>query len=245
MRTDERRNMGWLDWDEFAKDYDGVFLRDPVYTRMLEMVLEQVEDVQGKRVLDLGCGTGNLTYHLLRRAGGVRVLGVDPSSEMRKLFADRFAGEPDVTVAEGVSTGIPSPDAEFDYVLTSLVLHHVPREEKAACAAELARVLKPGGRLLYADRFCDIDGPAGDPGRARDVIEKMTGWALYCLDHGAREKALLILESIPNDLRENGEYVVTAGAWNEHLTRAGFSDLAVTDVPPAEFGLKVLTAKRG
>ena len=43
MRTDERRNMGWLDWDEFAKEYDGVFLGDPVYTKMLEMVLEQVE----------------------------------------------------------------------------------------------------------------------------------------------------------------------------------------------------------
>jgi hypothetical protein len=106
-------------------------------------------------------------------------------------------------------------------------------------------VTKTGGRLLYADRFCDVDGPVGDPGRARDLIEKMTGWALCCLDHGAREKALLILESIPNDLRENGEYVVTAGAWKEHLASAGFSDLAVIDVPPAEFGLKVLAAKGG
>jgi SAM-dependent methyltransferase len=149
-----------------------------------------------------------------------------------------------VGVEDGDGTGIPAGKGEFDYVLTGLTLHHVPRDSKSECAIELARVLKPGGELVYADRFCDVDGPPGDPGRARDMIEKMSGWALYCLEHGAYKKALLIIESIPNDLLENGEIVVSAGSWLERLAATGFSNLSVSDVPPARFGLKVICGKR-
>jgi SAM-dependent methyltransferase len=236
--------MGWLDWDEFATEYDAVFLEDPVYIDLLRLALEQVDDADGGQVLDLGCGTGNLTFQLLRSFPGANVLGVDPSEGMRELFARRFEGNPNVGVEDGGGTGIPAGDAQFDYVLSSLTLHHVSRDEKAECAFELARVLKPGGRLVYADRFCDVDGPPGDAGRARDLIEKMSGWALYCLEHGARDKALLILESIPNDLLENGEIVITATAWLDHLATAGFTDLKVLEVPPAQFGLKVINGKQ-
>ena len=232
--------MGWLDWDEFAKDYDGVFLKDPVYINMLEMLLERIPDANGKRILDLGCGTGNLVFQLFGRFPGAEVLGVDPSSKMRELFAGRFESLPNVTVAEGTGTSVPAGDAAFDFVLTSLTLHHVTREEKGECAVELARVLKPGGTLLYADRFVDVDGPPGDPGRARDTIEKMVGWALYCLEHGAYEKMIMIIESIPNDLLENGEYIVTAGAWLDHLEAAGFTDLELLEIPPAQYGLKII-----
>jgi ubiquinone/menaquinone biosynthesis C-methylase UbiE len=236
--------MGWLDWDEFAKDYDAVFLEDPVYINMLEQLLERVDAAGGVRALDLGCGTGNVTFQLLRKCPGARVLGVDPSEKMRELYAGRFSGEPNVTVDAGDGTSLPAGDGELDMVITGLALHHVPRDRKAESAREIARVLKPGGRLYYADRFCDIDGPPGDAGRARDLIGKMTGWALYCLDHGAYRKMLLIIESIPNDLLENGEIVVTVDAWRGFLAAAGFTDLSVTEVPPAEFGLNVLCATR-
>jgi ubiquinone/menaquinone biosynthesis C-methylase UbiE len=236
--------MGWLDWDEFAKDYDAVFLEDPVYINMLEQLLERVDAADGVRALDLGCGTGNVTFQLLRKCPGARVLGVDPSEKMRQLYAGRFSGEPNVTVEAGEGTALPAADGELDMVITGLALHHVPRDRKAGSAREIARVLKPGGRLYYADRFCDIDGPPGDEGRARDLIGKMTGWALYCLDHGAYRKMLLIIESIPNDLQENGEIVVTVDAWWGFLAAAGFTDLSVTEVPPVEFGLKVLCATR-
>jgi ubiquinone/menaquinone biosynthesis C-methylase UbiE len=243
-RQTKEGEMSWLDWDEFADEYDAVFLEDPVYISLLQLALEQVEGIEGKRVLDLGCGTGNFTFQLLRKFGGATVLGVDPSEGMRELYAGRFEGNPNVSVSKGNGTAIPAADGEFDCIVTSLTLHHVPRESKGDCAIELARVLKPGGRLVYADRFCDVDGPPGDADRARDLIEKMSGWALYCLEHGAYRKALLIIESIPNDLLENGEIVVSAGSWLERLAAAGFSDLSVSDVPPARFGLKVICGKR-
>jgi ubiquinone/menaquinone biosynthesis C-methylase UbiE len=236
--------MGWLDWDEFAKDYDAVFLEDPVYISMLELLLKQIDAADGRRVLDLGCGTGNVTFQLLRKSPGARVLGVDPSEKMRELYAARFASEPNIIVEDGDGTALPAGDGEFDMVVTGLALHHVPRDRKAESAREIVRVLKPGGRLYYADRFCDLDGPPGDTGRARDLVGKMTGWALYCLDHGAYRKMLMIIESIPNDLQENGEIVVTVDAWLDDLAAAGFTDLSVLEVPPAEFGLKVICATR-
>lgn len=236
--------MGWLDWDEFAEDYDGVFLQDPVYINMLEMMLEQIDNANGRRILDLGCGTGNLTFQLLRKYPNVELVGVDPSAAMRELFSGRFEGVTNVSVSDGNGTSVPARDGEFDYLLTSLTLHHVTRGEKAGCARELARALKPGGTLLYADRFCDVDGPPGDPGRARDAIEKMVGWALYCLEHGAYRKMLMIIESIPNDLLENGEYVITAGVWLEYLAGAGFVNLELLDIPPSEFGLKIIRGTR-
>jgi SAM-dependent methyltransferase len=236
--------MSWLDWDDFARDYDAVFLEDPLYIDLLQLALQQVEGAQGKSVLDLGCGTGNLTYQLLQKYPGANVLGVDPSEGMREHFTLRFADNPNVRVEDGDGTAVPAPGGEFDYILTSLTLHHVSRKRKGDCALELARVLRPGGKLVYADRFCDIDGPSGDPGRARDIIEKMSGWALYCLEHGAYRKALLIIESIHNDLLENGEIVVTADAWLDHLDAAGFTELRVLEVNPVKFGLKVICGTR-
>ncbi len=238
------RNMGWLDWDDFAREYDAVFLEDPVYLNLLEEMIREVGDAASGSVLDLGCGTGNATFQLLRASPGAEVLAVDPSLRMRELSAERFKDEAGVTVEEGDGNSIPAGDGTFDVVMSSLTLHHVPRERKAGCARELARVLKPGGRLVYADRFCDVDGPPGDPGRARDMLQKLVGWALYLLDHGATRKMMMVLESIPNDLKENGEYVVTAGEWLDHLAEAGFEGTRVTGVEPVEFGLKVLSAKR-
>ncbi len=237
--------MGWLDWDEFANDYDGVFLLDPVYINMLEMLLGQIGDANGKRILDIGCGTGNLAFQLLQRSPGSLVLGMDPSAKMRELFSSRFSGLENVAFTDGDALAIPARDSEFDFVVTSLALHHVPRETKAGCASELARVLKPGGTLLYADRFVDRDGPPGDPERARDTIRKMTGWAMYCLDNNAYEKAVMIIESIPNDLRENGEYVITSEAWLGYLRDAGFTGLELLAIPPAEYGLKVIRGELG
>lgn len=234
--------MGRIDWDEFAGKYDGVFLRDPAYNDLLGLVAERAGGTDCGRVLDLGCGTGNLSFLLARTCPGARFLGVDPSPKMIALFDRRFAGSDRLSSARGDALAIPAEDAAFDLVVTSLALHHVPGEERGRAAAEIRRVLRKGGSLLYADRFLDRDGPVGDAGRARDVIEKMSRWAIYCLDNGALEKSMMILESIPNDLEENGEYATTAGRWMDCLGRAGFHGMRVLEAPPAELGLKLLTA---
>jgi ubiquinone/menaquinone biosynthesis C-methylase UbiE len=106
----------------------------------------------GDTVLDIGSGSGTDTLIAsLRAAPGGRVYGLDMTAAMReKLRANAAAmGATNVQVVEGNAEQIPLPDASVDVVTSNGVLNLVP--DKASAFAEIARVLKPGGRLQIAD----------------------------------------------------------------------------------------------
>ncbi|WP_202993238.1 class I SAM-dependent methyltransferase [Paractinoplanes lichenicola] len=102
-------------------------------------------------VLDLGSGTGRFTPALAGEFGGP-VWGVEPSDRMRAA-AEAHAAHDNVTYLPGSATEIPLPDRGCDLVLAFLVLHHV--RDHAVAAAEIARVLRPGGRVLIRSLFPD------------------------------------------------------------------------------------------
>jgi ubiquinone/menaquinone biosynthesis C-methylase UbiE len=107
----------------------------------------------GQSVLDIGCGTGTLAVAAKRRVGPLgSVHGIDASPEMiaRARTKARKAGV-DVTFTRGVVEGLPFPDEHFDAVLSTLMLHHLPRAAREQCVREIRRVLKPGGRVLAVD----------------------------------------------------------------------------------------------
>lgn len=100
-----------------------------------------------ERALDAGCGTGALTQALAPLVG--EVVGIDASPEY--LAAAREHAPPNATFVEGDVTALPFDPASFDLTASARVLHHVRRPELAV--AELARVTKPGGRLLVIDQL--------------------------------------------------------------------------------------------
>lgn len=102
-------------------------------------------------LVDLGSGVGRLTPALAEAFGGP-VFGVEPSRRMREI-AGETASHPAVRYLKGEAAAMPLPDASADAVLMFLSFHHVP--DRAAGAAEIARVLKPGGRLLIRSPFAD------------------------------------------------------------------------------------------
>lgn len=102
-------------------------------------------------LVDLGSGVGRLTPALADAFGGP-VSGVEPSRRMREI-AGATASHPAVRYLEGEAAAIPLPDASADAILMFLSFHHVP--DRPAGAAEIARVLKPGGRLLIRSPFAD------------------------------------------------------------------------------------------
>ena len=96
---------------------------------------------------DLGCGTGQLTSAL---APFVRhVIAVDASAAMLQAARKRLQGFDNVELRRGDLEALPIDDARLDAATLALVLHHVP--EPARALAEVARVLKPEGRLLIVD----------------------------------------------------------------------------------------------
>jgi ubiquinone/menaquinone biosynthesis C-methylase UbiE len=107
---------------------------------------------EGESVLDVGCGTGTLTVAAKRRAGDGAVRGIDASPEMVQVALDKAARQGvDVDFQVALVEDLPFPDASFDVVLSSLMLHHLPDELKRKGFLEIRRVLKPGGRLFAVD----------------------------------------------------------------------------------------------
>ncbi|WP_042425615.1 class I SAM-dependent methyltransferase [Streptacidiphilus anmyonensis] len=114
-------------------------------------LIAQAGLADGQRVLEIGCGTGNLTLRAKRAHPGVDVVGSDPdplalAAAERK--ARRLAG---VRFERGYAQRLPYPDAGFDRVLSALMLHHLDDEAKTEAAAEVRRVLRPGGSLHVVD----------------------------------------------------------------------------------------------
>lgn len=149
----------------------------------------------GESVLDVGCGTGTLAIAAKRRAGvsGV-VQGVDASPEMvRRATSKARHAKADVTFVEGVVEALPYPDAQFDVVFSTLMLHHLPRAARRDFAREVRRVLKPGGRVLVVDFGPTSKGNKSFLGHIHrhghvalsDIIDVLTDAGLHVSESGA------------------------------------------------------------
>ncbi len=107
----------------------------------------------GEHVLEVGCGTGDCALAASVDVGeSGSVVGIDPAPEMIRVARTKAArAGRDVTFQLGVIEALAFPDATFDVVLSSLMMHHLPDDLKHEGLLEIARVLKPGGRLLIVD----------------------------------------------------------------------------------------------
>lgn len=129
-----------VDFGRLAPVYDRIRPVDDNWRRVYDLVLAEA-DLHGRRVLDLGCGTGRLSKELAE--GGVaKVWGVDASQEMLAVARQNVPNG--VGLKEGRAEQLPFRDAWFDRVVMWLVCHLVDRP---AAFREVARVLVPEGRL--------------------------------------------------------------------------------------------------
>ncbi len=115
-------------------------------------VIEELLELDGARVADIGCGDGALTRLMTRL--GARVTGIEPSE---KQLARARAAEPagDEDYLRGVAEALPLPDASLDVVVFFNSLHHVPVEHQTRAIAEAARALEPGGRLCVIEPLAE------------------------------------------------------------------------------------------
>jgi len=140
-----------------------IYLReiDHRFAAVAEAVVARARLTAGESVLDLGTGTGALAERAAAIVGaGGHVIGVDISLDMLDLARSRMAarGLTNVTLREGSGESIPADDRSCDVVLSSLALMYMI--DRAAAAREIARVLRPGGRLIATvwggSEECDI-----------------------------------------------------------------------------------------
>jgi ubiquinone/menaquinone biosynthesis C-methylase UbiE len=129
-------------------------------------LIEQAGIEPGHRVLEIGCGTGNLTLLAKQLQPSADFVALDPDPRAlararRKAMLQHVA----VRLDHGFAEELPYPDGSFDRVLSSLMLHHLESGAKRAMLQQVARVLRPEGSL----HLLDIDAATGrhDPFFAR------------------------------------------------------------------------------
>jgi ubiquinone/menaquinone biosynthesis C-methylase UbiE len=151
MQSPTRRFLPAAGSDRLLPIYDP-FCRLFGAERLRERLIAAAEIRAGQRVLDLGCGTGELSLAIKRRHPEALVIGTDPDSKAlaRARRKAALAGL-EVTFDEAFGGELPYADGSFDRVVSSLVLHHLKRDEKLAALREMRRVLAPDGALHVLD----------------------------------------------------------------------------------------------
>ena len=130
-------------WDRHAQWWIDGFTGgvDPEYEeQIIPLAVAELGSVG--RVLDVGCGDGQVARALA--AAGCAVTGIDPTARNLEVARERGGGPEYV---EGAADDLPFPDAHFDAVVACLVFEHI--DDVDAAIAEVARVLRPGGRFAF------------------------------------------------------------------------------------------------
>ena len=123
----------------------------------------------GQQVLDIGCGTGYFGRLLAQSVGDSGlVVGVDASAEMIRFASQRAAGVRNAQFQVGTAEALSLPSGQFDVVVSSLFMHHLPSDLQVAALREMWRVLRPGGTLLIAEAH----------------VPRAFGWQLLARLHG-------------------------------------------------------------
>lgn len=160
-----------------------------------DKTLELARTMKGESVLDVGCGTGTLAVATKQRVGTAGVVfGVDASQEMlaRAEKKARNAGA-EVFFKNATAEALPFPNAQFDVVLNTVMLHHLPQKTRTQCISEIRRVLKPDGRVLIIDfegfseqkrtLLSHFHRPHGHV-RVQDIIALLTEAGLTTIESG-------------------------------------------------------------
>jgi ubiquinone/menaquinone biosynthesis C-methylase UbiE len=148
----------------------------------------------GHRVLEIGCGTGNLALRAQRMHPDAEVVGIDPDPlalERARRKADRAGLS--VRWDRGKAGELPYADESVDRVLSAFMFHHLDDAEKKSALAEVRRVLRPGGQLHLVDVAGHHHGRAGRRMLRNEHLRDNAG------------------EGIPNRMREAGLTDVRTG----------------------------------
>ena len=133
-------------WANYFKVYDVLNLLIP-YQELLETICDELEIKPGEKILEAGCGTGNLALKIKER--GAKVVGLDNCQEALDIYRKK---DPTAElVLADLAKKLPFPDNYFDKIASNNTLYAVPREKRDQLMKESLRILKPGGKIVLAN----------------------------------------------------------------------------------------------
>jgi ubiquinone/menaquinone biosynthesis C-methylase UbiE len=190
------------------------------FEELRDMILEKAEPAADEQALDVGAGTGLLTLDLAKRVE--RVWAVDISPAMIECLGGRAtaAGLDNVQTAVVSATQLPIADGSLDLATSNYCFHHLGTSGKREALAEIHRVLKPGGRLVFADMMFTI---APFTTRDRTVIAAKVRSLARRGPAGFWRLTKAGLRTVTN----TGEHPAPTEWWRTALAEAGFVEIVV------------------
>lgn len=203
--------------------------------RFTAIMIEKLAAGPGDRVLDVGCGPGKPAVQLAR-ASGAEVVGISISTGDVALATARAEAEgiqDRVRFEHANALDLPFPDNSFDHVLAFESIVHIP--DRARVLTEIARVLRPGGRVVLTD-FTRLGPAVQDPEDHAALVEALASWraapVVSVEDYPgfARAAGLMIDEIVDVTEHTKYTYVMTYGPMQEYARQNG-------DLPPELAGI--------
>jgi len=200
-------------WSIYSRTYDGLLHFWP-YTHLLDLMQTAIGSVDGLKLLDLGCGTGNLLRILSSRGGQFSAIGVDFSPAMLRVAQKKL--EPYSLNVKLVTSDIidflsRQPSASFDKIISVNVIYAVNDQE--ALWREMLRVLKPKGEIVATTSVRPGSGPI--------ILEHIRHSGFTSLLR-PRLIGIFITDALINILGRTGKYSFTNEAQlRRHIAQTG------------------------
>jgi putative AdoMet-dependent methyltransferase len=187
-------------FENWATSYDdSVSGHDPEYRAVFnkyDTILEEVANHSTGNVLEFGVGTGNLSQRLLDK--GATVIGVEPSSAMRKQAATKF---PHLMLENGDFLNFPKIDMPISTIASTYAFHHLTDEEKGKAVKQFSNLLTKGGKIVFADTVFESEQAKSD------AIQHAEKKGFLNLSQDLQTEYYPTIETLQNLFESNGFYV--------------------------------------
>ncbi len=154
MHGDNRQRIEQEHFDKFAEQQGEIWWGNATEAgrvrlqRRARLLINEIETYSDPSVLELGCGTGAFTQHILIEHPSLRLEGIDVSPKCIEIASARLGQYPNARFRTGDATALENENDSIDAVVGNSVLHHLPLEESAR---ESLRVLKRGGIFWFSE----------------------------------------------------------------------------------------------
>ena len=141
-------------YDQLSTKYSELIIKCvPRYPELIYNMFQYIpEKFSPKRILDLGCGTGNLTDQMFKKYPEAEIDALDISEEILNESRRRFNHTPNIRYIQADFKSLHLAPGSYDLVMSSIAIHHIEDAEKIKLYKEVFQALSPGGIFIFADQ---------------------------------------------------------------------------------------------
>jgi tRNA (cmo5U34)-methyltransferase len=205
-------------YDTVSKDYNKFIHRAvPRYPEMLWAIFQYIpKDLKPKRILELGCGTGNLSELIVKTYPNAEKVLVDISEKVISQCKSRLENNDRIEYCQADINELDFPADSFDLIVSSITIHHLKHHEKELLFRKALNWLTNEGVFTYSDQFAGV---------TKEIYDNhMNLWHQFVLNSGCNEDEWEMWMKH----QDEHDYHATAVAQLSWLKKANFNSVDIT-----------------